>query len=104
MKLKLNSIIVGLLCFLAIFLLRYLSSEKQLLFLGLIMLLASGYKMWQFFKMQYSFQSLANIIALSLFIFSLINILDLVSFGFMNTVSIYILLSGSLFIFSQKRT
>jgi hypothetical protein len=102
-KLKSNPILIGLLCFFAIFFLRYFSNEKQLLFVGLLMLFLSGYKIWQSFKMRYSLYNLGSITALSLFIFSAINLLHLANFSFINTIATYILLSGSLFIFSQKR-
>lgn len=98
---KSNSIIIGFLCFLGAFSLRYLDTSNQLLALALVFLTIGLVHIWRFAQRKKFMLHAYPIMIFLLILFSLANLVGLISLALIPTALCYILISGVLFTLSQ---
>jgi len=99
---KSNAIFIGLICFSAIFLLRYLDKSHQLSALGLLFASLGVYGIWQFFQHRQKYHYAYPVISSLLILFSLANLIGIIKWEVMTTALSYMLACGVLLIFKPN--
>lgn len=98
---KSNSIIIGFLCFLGAFSLRYLETPNQSFALALVFLIVGLVHIWRFAQRKKSVSTAYPMVVSLLILFSLANLFGFITLALIPTALSYILISGVLFTFSQ---
>lgn len=91
---KSNSIIIGFLCFLGAFSLRYLETPNQSFALALVFLIVGLVHIWRFAQLRKTVLHAYPIIISLLILFSLANLTAFISFALIPTALCYVLISG----------